>query len=316
MKRFDVACVGISCADVLARPVDGLPERGKLGLVDTLVMRMGGCASNAAIGLAKIGMRAAYVGTLGADGFGEFILDTFASEKVDVSGVRRDPAVPTSASVVLIGSDGERSILHCIGSNGRFSFEDVDMDIVSDSKLLLVAGTFLMPGFDGEGTLKLLTAARERGVTTCLDTAWDATGAWLAKLGQALPLIGWFMPSYEEARAMSGGISDPATIAEFFIGKGVGNAIVKLGKDGCWVRPSGQPGFRVPTFDRVKAVDASGAGDAFCAGFLTGLALDWDVARCARFANAVGTHCVMKVGTTDGIRPMAEILKFMEGYGD
>lgn len=312
MKRFDVACVGISCADVLAKPVDKLPDRGKLGLVDELLMKMGGCASNAAIDLAKIGMKAAFVGKLGDDGFGRFILDRFSAEKVDISGVKKDPSVPTSASIVLIGSDGERSILHCIGSNGRFGFEDIDLGIVFDSKILLVAGTFLMPGFDGPGAEMLLRTARAHGVVTCLDTAWDSTGTWLDKIGCALPHIDWFLPSYEEAREMAGGRTNPAEIAEFFIEKGVANAVIKLGKDGCYVRPANRPGFRVPTYEKVKVVDTSGAGDAFCAGFLTGLAHGWDIEKCARFANAVGSHCVMSIGTTDGIKPMREILKFME----
>jgi sugar/nucleoside kinase (ribokinase family) len=96
--------------------------------------------------------------------------------------------------------------------------------------------------------------------------------------------------------------------------KGAKNIVIKLGKDGCYVKPEYDQGFYTPTYLDVEVIDTSGAGDAFCAGFLTGLAKGWDIRECARFANAVGTHCVMAIGTTTGIKTLEQIVSFMEKH--
>ncbi len=309
----EVVCVGILCADVLAKPVDRLPDKGKLGLIDNLHLRIGGCGANVAVDLAKIGIDTTIIGKIGKDGFGEFLQKTLEDEKVDGKGLTIDRTTPTSASMVMIDTGGERTILHCLGANGTFSYEDIDMDIVKKSKILFIAGAFLMPSFDGAGTEKLLKEAKQAGVLCCLDTAWDSTGQWMRKIKGALPYLDWFMPSFDEARELSGR-TVPSEMADFFHAKGVKNVIIKLGKEGCFVKPENEKGFTVPTYTDIKAVDTSGAGDAFCAGFVTGLSKGWAIGRCAKFANAIGTQCVMQIGTTAGIKSMGETLEFMDRY--
>lgn len=313
-NRYDVACVGISCADVLAKPVQALPEKGKLGLINQLQLQLGGCASNAAIALAKIGLKPVMIGKVGDDGFGQFLRETLRQKGVATEGVRVDPTVQTSASVVLIGDDGERSIMHCLGANARFAFEDIDVGLLEHSTILFIGGTFLMPQFDGAGAEKLLKLASAAGCVCCLDTAWDSTGQWMEKIECTLPYLDWFMPSYEEAKELSGH-TEPAAIAEIFKAKGVKNVVIKLGEAGCYVRPEQEPGFHTPAYQNIEVVDTSGAGDAFCAGFLTGLVNGWEVRQCARFANAVGAQCVMALGTTTGVKTLQETVSFLEGEG-
>ncbi|MFA5818736.1 MAG: carbohydrate kinase family protein [Bacteroidales bacterium] len=309
----DIVCVGILVADVLGKPVDSIPEKGKLGLVDKMSLQIGGCAANVVIDLAKLGLKTTVIGKIGDDNFGKFLLDTLNSEKVDVSGLKVDKNVSTSASMVMISGDGERSILHSFGANAKFGFDDINPDVVKKSKILLIAGTFLMPDFDGEGTEKLLTFAKENGVLCCMDTAWDSKGQWIKKIESSLKYLDWFMPSYDEACEMSGK-TKPEEIAQFFNSKGVKNVIVKLGNEGCFVKPGNEKGYLVPAFNKVKAIDTSGAGDSFCAGFIAGLYKGWDIPACAKFANAVGAHCIMQIGTTTGIKSIEETLEFIRDY--
>src|SRR5665647_209077 len=177
-----IICVGILCADILGKTVDSLPERGKLKLIDNISIQIGGCAANVAISLAKIGVKTSIVGKIGDDSLGKFLLDKLQSEKVEVKGLKVDKNVSTSASMVMISGDSERSIIHSLGANKEFCYEDINLEILKETKILLIAGTFLMPGFDGMGTEKLLKAAKENDVLCCMDTAWDSKGDWMRKV--------------------------------------------------------------------------------------------------------------------------------------
>ena len=85
-----VVCLGILVADVIVRPVDELPERGTIGLVDSIVLRGGGSALNTSVALARFGVRTTLLGKVGRDPFGDFLVSRFGQPGVDASGVIRD----------------------------------------------------------------------------------------------------------------------------------------------------------------------------------------------------------------------------------
>ena len=307
----DIACVGILCADVLAKPVETLPGKGLLTMVDRLQLDIGGCAANAAIDLARLGVSASLFGRIGRDDFGTYLTDRLGKEGVDTRNLSVDPDVPTSASIVAVDAKGERSILHCPGANAVFRYENVDVEAVLQAKILFVSGTFLMRDFDGEGAERLLREARRAGVLCCCDTAWDSTGRWLETIAGMLPELDWFLPSQEEAVKLSGR-TDPAEMADFFHDKGARNVVVKLGDKGCYVRLENGDGFHVAALTGIPVVDTSGAGDAFCAGFLAGLLRGLAPRQCALLANAAGACCVMEMGTTAGIRSIQETMRLLD----
>lgn len=309
----DIVCLGILCADAIAKTVDTIPERGQLSPINQLSLHTGGCATNAAIDLAKMGIDTAIIGKVGIDGFGEFLINTLKKEKVNTEGLVTKAGINTSASVLLVSSDGERTVLHCYGSNADFTDSDVNYDVIAESKILFVAGTNLMPNFDGVPCSRVVKKAKELGVYTALDTAWDATGRWMEIVEPSLPYLDLFIPSYDEARLIAGK-DDPEEIADVFLSKGVKLAVIKLGKNGCFIKNQKGEKHTIPTYSRIKAVDATGAGDSFAAGFLAGLLQGWDLYRCGQYANAVGTHCVMAIGASTGIKPMQDIIGFMKDY--
>ena len=153
------------------------------------------------------------------------------------------------------------------------------------------------------------------GKFTVMDTAWDPTGRWMKGVEAALPHLDLFMPSIEEAQKIAGK-EDFDDIADVFFAKGVKNVIIKAGKKGAYIREGGKEGYFAPTYLSIKPTDTTGAGDSFCAGFLAGLAQDFDFEKSAKLGNAVGTHCVMELGASTGIKPLAEIYKFMEEHTD
>ena len=120
----DVVCLGILVADVIARPVDELPH-GAVSLMDEMSLHGGGCALNTATGLARFGLSVRVVGKVGEDTFGDFVVGLLDERGLDTRGVLRDPAAPTSATVVLVDRAGERSFLHLPGANGALGAEEL-----------------------------------------------------------------------------------------------------------------------------------------------------------------------------------------------
>ena len=305
---FDVLCLGIMVADVVARPVAGLPRKGTLATVERMELHTGGCAVNTGISLARLGVRTGVMGKVGQDGFGDYVIAVLERHGVDTRGVVRDPVNNTSGTMVMVDADGERTFIHYIGANGAIRESDVDMDLVRQARLLHVAGHNLMPGFDGQVAGRILQRARAAGVMTSLDTAWDFSGRWLELVEPSLPHLDIFVPSIEEARQIAGR-QDPAEVADFFLGYGIKVVALKMGSLGCYVRSRDQA-FSLPVYP-VEVVDATGAGDAFAGGFLAGMVMGWDLERTARLANAVGALCVTALGATAGVRSLEETVAFM-----
>jgi sugar/nucleoside kinase (ribokinase family) len=303
---MDVICLGILVADSIARPVEALPAHGSLALVEEVSLRGGGCALNTASVLAGLGLDAGVAGKVGADPFGDFLLGLLDSRAVDRAGVVVDPVVPTSASVVLVDSTGERTFLHVPGANGRLRREDLDLELLFATRALHLAGALVMPELDGEPAAELLAEARDRGIVTSLDTVWDATGRWERVL-PALPHVDFFAPSLAEAQALSGE-REPAAVVAWLRDRGARTVALKLGADGCYAASDGFEG-PVDPFP-VRAVDGTGAGDAFVAGLLYGTLAGWPLKRAARLANAAGALATTAVGAVEGVPSVAETLAF------
>ena len=312
MKR--VACVGILVADVIVEPVDGYPGHGVLKQVNGITLHNGGNAMTASINLTKMGTDASIVGKVGADMFGTYLRGKLSEVGVDTRGLKTDDSTQTSASVLMISGDGERSFFHCVGTNGTFGIDDVDFDVISEADMVFVTGTFLLDRFDGAGTRDFLKKCKEMGKTTFLDVCWDAKGKWGELLDMSMPYIDFLMPSIDEAVKLAG-CENPDDISTVFMNKGAKNVVIKMGKKGSYLRLAGEDKGRLfPTLEGVKVVDTTGAGDSFCSGFLAAYARGMDPVYCSQFANVTGSLCVTATGATTGIRTYEETLKFWEEH--
>ena len=305
-----VICIGILVADIVGRPLRAIPDPGRLVLVDEMRLHTGGCAINAATALALLGLPVEVIGKIGLDPFGDFVLGELGKRGIGALGIKRDDQAGTSATMVMVEPDGERRFVHYIGANAHLKLEDIDLERVTAGSILHVAGSLVMPGIDGQPTAELLSWARAAGVVTFLDTVWDDTGSWMKILAPCLPFIDYFVPSLPEAQALTGQQS-PQDCARILLEHGAGTVAIKMGVDGCLVMNDSGQSFRLPSF-QVKVVDATGAGDAFAAGFIAGVWLDWPLEKTARFANAVGALCVTGAGAAGGLRSLDETLAFME----
>lgn len=309
----DIACVGIMVADVIVKSVDTIPKKGLLERVDSIGLFSGGNAMTAAINIKKIGISSAVIGKVGTDYFGKFLIDCLDNSGVETDGVSISTDTQTSVSVALSSHDGERTFLHCTGANGALCYDDINWDTIDKAKIVFVTGTYLMDAFDGVQTSAFLKKCKEMGKITALDVCWDAKGRWDDILKDTMPYIDIFMPSIDEAKEIAHK-DTPEQIAQVFFDWGVKTAVIKLGSKGCYVQNKGESGKRFPSLGNVDVVDTTGAGDSFCSGFLSALAMGKDIFECAEFGNATGAMCVTQQGATTGIKNKTEILKFIEKH--
>lgn len=310
MKK--VACVGILVADVIAQPVSRYPEKGTLEQVNSITVHNGGNAMTAAINLRKLGVESSMVGMVGNDMFGDYLKKCLDDAGVDIKGLKTSSDAQTSVSVVTLDNSGERSFLHCTGTNAVLTEKDICYDAVEECDIVFVTGSFLMDSFDGEETMKFLKKCKELGKTTFLDVCWDAKGNWGKLLDMSMPYIDYFMPSIDEAKLIANK-ENPDDIADVLISRGVKNVIIKLGSKGSYLRKEGQlQGAVYPPFYIENPVDTTGAGDSFCSGFLCAFARGNSEEDCMVFANAVGAHCVTSMGATTGIKSFEETMEFIK----
>lgn len=304
----DVTCVGVLVADVIVHPVDSWPERGRLHVVDHLEVHSGGLAHTTGVTLATLGLPTAVVGCVGRDLLGTFLLEALHAHQIEAH-VRRVETSTTSTTVVAVSSAGERSFLHLPGANIDLGPQDVPDALLARSRVLHLGGYFLLPGLDGAPAASLLQRARAAGCRTSLDTAWDAQGRWMTALAPCLPHLNVLFGNRDEL-GRSAGTDDPPRIAATLRERGPEIVAVKLGEDGAYIDGGTWRGH-VPAFS-VAVVDTTGAGDAFCGGFLAGWLAGWDLPRTTRLANAVGAMCVTALGGSGGVRSMDETLRFAE----
>lgn len=307
---MDVLSLGIFVVDVLGRPIDRFPEKGKLELFDQLEIHSGGCANNTAITLSRLGVSVGVIGKIGYDQFGDIILHALTDNDVNTTGLIRDAESNTSFTFVAIASDGERSFCHYIGANGTLSEDAINWDLIKTTKILHVAGALVMPQFDGKPMANVLKKAKELGITTSLDTAWDATGKWLDTLEPCLPYVDIFLPSLTEAERLTGK-SELKSITTFLRDYGISTIGIKMGEEGSFISTPDEE-FSVPAYS-VDIVDATGAGDAYVAGFLAGTIKGWDIQKTAQLASASGAACVTAIGTTTGIESLEATMKISDG---
>jgi sugar/nucleoside kinase (ribokinase family) len=302
--RVDVVCLGILVADVIARPLDEQPPRGSLALLDEITLHGGGCALNTASVLATLGVEAAVAGKVGADPFGDFLLGLLDERGVRREGVVRDERVPTSATVVLVDSDGERTFLHVPGSNGALGLDELDESELYAGRALHIAGALVMEGLDGEPFARVAEEAQRRGIVTSLDPVWDPTGRWF-RLEPCLPHLDLLTLSQAEGRELTGEES-PADVAAWLHERGVGDVCVTMGPEGCYASGAGFRGqVDAPT---VRAVDGTGAGDAFAAGVIHGRLSGRPLEQAVRVGCAAGALATTAVGATEGVTGLAEVL--------
>lgn len=306
---MDFLCVGESIVDIITRAVSEASFRNTNLPVEEIKLSSGGDALNNAVDLAKLGNEVAFVGRVGFDILGDFILSEGRRNGVCMNYAVRSEFARNAAVSILVNTEGDRSMYYCAEASAEFCVQDVDLSLLDRCKVLQIGGTFHLPKFDGEGAAWLLKKAKEKGVLTSMDVTGDPTGRWNDIIYPCYPYLDFFLPSIDQAKLIAG-TADVREITDFFLDRGVMNAAVKLGKQGSYFR-NGKTAFSCGIYD-VSVVEPTGAGDSFVSGFLSGVLKGFDMVDCVRLGTAVATFAIQAVGANTGVKDYATIMKFIK----
>lgn len=304
-----VVSLGIHILDILGRPVKRIPDGQNVDLLDEIRITVAGTAAGTSIDLAKLGAHVLAMGAIGKDELGNFVRSTMERYGVDTTNLVAKDGVQTSATMLPIRPNGDRPALHVLGANAELSIDDINFDAIASADYLHFGGTYLMAKLDGQPTAEILKFAKEHGVTTTHDMIAIDRPDLLELLEPALPYIDDFMPGLEEAKMICK-LEDRKDVIRFFLDRGVGHTVFKMGSEGSSICAPGMDEIRVPAY-KVPVVDSTGCGDAYCAGFIVGLSLGWDLEQAARLGTACGSLVITGLGSDAGIVNLEQTIAFM-----
>ena len=308
---IDCLCTGILFSDVVCSPVDRAPNEGELVAPDRIELSLGGCASNAALDLARLGVNVGVSGCVGRDVFGRFITDTLGDGGVDVGGVHRLQGIHTACTMVINVKGQDRRFIASPGANTRFAVEHIPSEWVQEAKVLYIGGYLMLLGLESRATVDLLRAARAAGTKTILDVVGIGGDDCFDRVALMLPEIDVFLPNDDEAAVLTG-LSDPAEQAEKFRDTGASTVVITRGDKGSVLVGDGLR-LRCGVYP-TEFVGGTGSGDAFDAGYIAGVLAGEDPAGCLRWGSALGASCVRSINATDSVFDRQEAEQFMREH--
>lgn len=303
MKK--IHCFGAVVVDMLNGPILEYPvPRLKTQVTAKWIRVMpGGGAANAPSALARMGVAVSTFSKVGDDFYGEFIRRELQQLGVDASGICVSARDTTAFTFVGVHPDGERTFIHTPGANVTWRLDEVNLDKVLACDYLLYHDLWSLPGMDGQPAATLLAEAQKRGVVTFLDEDFGY-GPQRELLEVMLPHCDYVTPSFDDLQSVYPGTS-PEELAERLLAQGARAAVIKMGREGCLVA-QGADRIRVPAL-HAQAVDTTGAGDCWDAGFLAALADGEDLPTAARIGNACAAFCIEAVGGSTGVPAYAAV---------
>ena len=290
---------------------------GRLGDVDRFRSGWGGDTANFVLAAARLGGACGYVTRVGQDAFGRAFVEMLGRQGVDASHVKPDEEHHTGLYFVTYTEERKHRFDYVRrGSAASYlAGADIDPDYVAGARVLHASGisqAISRSCADAVGVAMAL--AREAGTTVSYDAnvrpALGDRDTLRHNFEAAVALADVVFVSEEDSAYLYGGTPLEAVL-DRIVEERPRLAVAKLGADGCLIKSDAGEHCRIPAW-RVDAVDATGAGDAFSAGFVLSLLRDAELAEAGRYANAVGALTASGVGAIAPQPSHADVMTFME----
>lgn len=298
-KTLDLLCIGTALVDSIIRGFDPEPVSASGFRAESGTLSAGGESVNAAMAAAKLGLRTGILCSLGEDTAGDMVLQALKKAGVDTSMIIRDKEHATPVTTMFVNADGTRKSI----TNGahRYNFHpERHMDQPSVPKAIALGSLFRAPFNDPDVIREVIAGYKARGAVIFADTKLpNFRKLKLSDIADSLSFIDYIFPNEDEAAYYTGETS-PDRAAEVFLSFGIRNVIIKLGARGCFFRNSSERIY-LPAVP-IRAVDATGAGDNFLAGFAVKILEGAGHKEALLLGNVCGALCASKAGASAGLK--------------
>jgi sugar/nucleoside kinase (ribokinase family) len=304
---LDLLVLGDAKPDLIVS-ADRLPEFGEgERLVQGSVLTLGGSGGIAACGAAALGLRVAFVGVVGDDAFGRFVVESLGSHGVDTTGVVVDTELTTGLSIVVKRDEENEAVMTDVGTVSALHESHVDRSVLSSSRHVHVASLYLQEALRS-GIRELFEEAHHSSASTSVDPNRDPTGNWDGGLFDLMSETDILFANSVEIRAITG-VDDVDVAAQALAERGAVVA-VKFGQGGglaMW----GDQVVRLEAIP-IDVVDTTGGGATFAAGFIAGRLRGWSLERCLSLAVACASLSTRALGGTAAQPTMDEAVDAFE----
>jgi sugar/nucleoside kinase (ribokinase family) len=302
-----ILVVGEINVDFVFKGCHAAPTLGREVLADDFVMTPGSSSMICAMGLARLGNPVTFHGRLGTDASGKFCLQSLQDAGVDVSSLQPDHSLRTGVTASL-STPRDRALVTFPGAMAELRTEEIEDKWLEKVDHLHVSSYYLQKGLRS-GCRQLFARAADAGLTTSLDPGFDPEQQWEDDLLDTLGEVDIFLPNEEELLAITG--RSDVKEALLAVQNGRTQTVVKRGRRGCTSLREDQ-WLNVPAY-AVEAIDSTGAGDSFDAGFLHAWLREMPWLDCMRWGSACGSLSTRGIGGTTRQASASEALALMAG---
>lgn len=290
-----------SCNTDMVISMDHLPLPGETLIGGEFFMNSGGKGANQAVAAARLGGNVSFIAKVGNDPFGKRALEQYRAEGIDVKHILTDPEQPSGVALIMVDAQGENSIAVASGANAHLTTKDIN----NAKEILSRADIVLMQLETPINTVEhAANVAKRSGAKVILNPA--PAQPLPESLLQNLYIL---IANETEAEFISGtqitDMDSVARAADILCDKGVEKVVITLGSRGAFVKERGNY-HQIPGL-KVKAVDATAAGDTFCGALCVALAEGKNLTEAVTFANRCAAVTVTRMGAQSSLPYRSEI---------
>ena len=304
MNRIDIVGLGEVVVDwVVEIPHYPKPDEKIDAITENLFS--GGVTANFLVAAARLGGNCGFIGAIGDDDYGRFLLNDFRNENVDTSMtiVKNDNSTPVNFIMVV---KGEKSIIQSPKMQStRLVRKELDETYISNAKVL---HTTLIHQDVSEEAIKI---AKNYDIRISIDLESQIALKGWNNLSKLLLQADVLLPNKEGAKTITG-CNTPEAAAMFLINKGIPIVIITMGERGCLITTKEFQKL-IPAYNIKPIVDTTGAGDTFNGAFSMAYWIKkWSLEKSCKYANAAAGLKLMKLGARTGMPYKDEVLNFLK----
>ena len=281
MKTMDCLCFGACVLDEIE---------------DANIKNLGGDAANQAVLLRRLGLNAELCAMIGMDNASVQIIDEIQKHSLSNKWIRKTSSYSTTHSLIHLDEHHERTFTVTGCAHRELRKEDFPFELLKDCRAISLGSMFTLHHLEEDGLKEIFESAHQNQCMIFSDTSTDRHHKGLKKVSEFLPLIDYFMPSYNEAAYLTHK-TEPDEIAECLLYHGANCVVLKLADKGAALYRKNSKIY-IPAYD-AEPVNTTGAGDNFCAGFIASILCGLSEKQALCNGCWMGARAVEKHGTTD-----------------